>query len=1035
MSAPSPIKYTFLPWIKTGLGGSISNNEKGLKAPRAKIQVELSVRRYNEQNQKIDDRPISKNFFLYGPGDIKGILNSVIIRIEPNANILNFEPNYFPFIEFSQPDFPWRYTPAKPGKGPEEKHPGRLSPWLALIVLEENEFIRSLHPPSEPGLLPKIEIINPEKSLPNLEQCWGWAHTQIIQEISKPESLREILDSEPYKVSSRILCLRKLKPDTHYFAFLVPTFELGRRAGLGILDDDNDVTGTSFAWSIQRTPENHQLQLPVYYQWEFSTSPSGDFESLARKLENRELPVEVGIKKLDVSEAFLSAGSKIGFKKPLFFGGALWSEEAKKYVTTSKKIDLDQYRMVGSESEENPSKEEIKEFIMEMKKLVDLSERLTWSFAKSADFSNECKDPVISPPMYGKWHARKRLVSRISNNFDDPSWIKSLGLDRPQDWLGEFKKDPPYKWLEQINLDPTNRVAAGLGTAVVNNLQEELMASAWDQAGQLLESNKLLSSSEPAREISSNIYQRCIQPLEKNVLITMVRKFHSRVFVIKDDNKQVSVKSLLDNSQIPEAIFSPTFTRINTRCSKIQKKKFGFKHSDSFDVLDRLNKKPSKDTDITNATLDPSEPGPLLTLDYLVDSPILDVLGIKITEDGEDGFQGIKLKRYLQNGQIPERKREMVKRIENSIPNAGASVEKRKGVTVDLDEEDLEEIKEHLKHSLDPQLTIEAKVSKQVERPERLHKETKDKLDIVVAYPEFKRPMFEPLRDLSEELLLPGIKNIAENTIGIVQTNPTFINSYMVGLNHEMARELLWREYTTDQRGSYFRQFWDASAAVERERTSGKNDEEEIIEKYRDIPEIHRWKDSSIEGIHGIAQPENGVLVIRGELLMRYPGTVIYAIKVEKLDIANNNKPILPDTDEKIKEPVFRGTIQPDITFLGFDIKIKDLLGKEGDPGYFFIIQQQPSEPRFGIDNPKDSLGDHPPQTWNDLNWDHVISSLASNNYIDLESAPLNGLEIDNVIWGSHAADLANILLQQPVRIAVHAKELLPNLIPEKDEP
>ena len=31
----------------------------------------------------------------------------------------------------------------------------------------------------------------------------------------------------------------------------------------------------------------------------------------------------------------------------------------------------------------------------------------------------------------------------------------------------------------------------------------------------------------------------------------------------------------------------------------------------------------------------------------------------------------------------------------------------------------------------------------------------------------------------------------------------------MVGLNHEFARELLWREYPTDQRGSYFRQFWD----------------------------------------------------------------------------------------------------------------------------------------------------------------------------------------------------------------------------------
>ena len=49
-----------------------------------------------------------------------------------------------------------------------------------------------------------------------------------------------------------------------------------------------------------------------------------------------------------------------------------------------------------------------------------------------------------------------------------------------------------------------------------------------------------------------------------------------------------------------------------------------------------------------------------------------------------------------------------------------------------------------------------------------------------------------------------------------LETNPRFIESYMVGLNHEMARELLWREYPTDQRGTCFRQFWDLSAVVPR---------------------------------------------------------------------------------------------------------------------------------------------------------------------------------------------------------------------------
>ncbi len=38
-----------------------------------------------------------------------------------------------------------------------------------------------------------------------------------------------------------------------------------------------------------------------------------------------------------------------------------------------------------------------------------------------------------------------------------------------------------------------------------------------------------------------------------------------------------------------------------------------------------------------------------------------------------------------------------------------------------------------------------------------------------------------------------------------------FSESNMVGLNHEMARELLWSEFPTDQRSTSFRQFWDTS--------------------------------------------------------------------------------------------------------------------------------------------------------------------------------------------------------------------------------
>ena len=47
------------------------------------------------------------------------------------AHATDFEPNYFPAIEFDRPDFPWLFTPAKAAAT------GRLRPWLCLVVVRQ----------------------------------------------------------------------------------------------------------------------------------------------------------------------------------------------------------------------------------------------------------------------------------------------------------------------------------------------------------------------------------------------------------------------------------------------------------------------------------------------------------------------------------------------------------------------------------------------------------------------------------------------------------------------------------------------------------------------------------------------------------------------------------------------------------------------------------------------------------------------------------------------------------------------------------
>jgi hypothetical protein len=144
--------------------------------------------------------------------------------------------------------------------------------------------------------------------------------------------------------------------------------------------------------------------------------------------------------------------------------------------------------------------------------------------------------------------------------------------------------------------------------------------------------------------------------------------------------------------------------------------------------------------------------------------------------------------------------------------------------------------------------------------------------------------MYKKLSDISDQAFLPNLQFIKNNTISLLITNPKFIESYMVGLNHEMGRELLWREYPTDQRGSYFRQFWDVSGIISPSSPDGNlTPEEKAI--FKDITPIHTWDEATEElGTHNNRKTDTKdeaqlVLTIRGDLLKNHPDTLVFAQK------------------------------------------------------------------------------------------------------------------------------------------------------------
>jgi len=246
------------------------------------------------------------------------------------------------------------------------------------------------------------------------------------------------------------------------------------------------------------------------------------------------------------------------------------------------------------------------------------------------------------------------------------------------------------------------------------------------------------------------------------------------------------------------------------------------------------------------------------------------------------------------------------------------------------------------------------------------------------------------------------LEKVPANTVTLLETNSTFVESFLVGLNVEMNREFLWRNYPTDQRGTFFRQFWDTSAG------SGA----------RDIKRIIEWTDQSQLGNNANAG-DDLVLLIRGELLRRYPNSVIYAVAAIKNSAGKFDLSPKPEDE---KHPLFRGSLNPDVTFLGFNLKKEDAIA---DPGWFFVIQEQPTEPRFGMDVADFSKPLPALTTWNNLSWRHLAATPDALKTLTHASVKTQLGRIDPAEWGRNSAHQAFITLQRPVRIGIHAKDML----------
>ncbi len=273
-------------------------------------------------------------------------------------------------------------------------------------------------------------------------------------------------------------------------------------------------------------------------------------------------------------------------------------------------------------------------------------------------------------------------------------------------------------------------------------------------------------------------------------------------------------------------------------------------------------------------------------------------------------------------------------------------------------------------------------------------------LDPIMAGPTIDEPLYAALAEADPDRFLPGIGDIPDDTITLLETNPRFVEAFLVGANHEMNRELLWRRYPTDRRGTPFHRFWDR------------------VDKAPDIGSIHQFRSNLRLGSNSGADLRGSlVLLVRGQLLRRFPHSVVYAA------------PALPNgkfdpSPTVVEDPIFWGRIAPDVTFVGFDLVREDV---EPAPGWYFVIAEQPTGPRFGLDVPTGSNAG--PATWTDLHWGHV--GVDSGDHLSLaDSGMLNSTKplapaAPSATFGRNSAHMAAITFQRPFRAVVHTSELL----------
>lgn len=450
--------FSLLPNARSQLAAIAEAPSPGGKRRRVAFGVEIRA----DGAAVAGESRVGVNAEVFSAGDVVGMDPRMIARVDPPQGATGFEPNYIPFVEFVDADFPWRYSfDASTGT--------RVRPWLVLLALKpgEFEFVGQGNAP-----LARIRVANPATSLPDLAQSWAFAHVHVAHGEERSNDLAGLIATRPDRHLARLFCLRRLEPTSAYSLLLVPATEAGRLAGLGNAEAANPFD--KVAWDASTAAG---LELPVYHQTRFVTSVLEDFELLARRLTPFVIDVDSDV--ANPVEAF--AGD------PGYYAG---------YANPAGNFEVQDALMRADRSVQAYNTDPALASLLE----DTLEEVIAGEDVSPGDDGPDKEDPLVAMPPYG-WRFKRQKT-----------------LDAARASQGSF--------IDRVNLDLKFRHAAGLGAETVRRNQEHFSRVCWSQYRDIVAANLALARLKAARLLTVRIAIRHAERLPDSLIASLAEPVH-----------------------------------------------------------------------------------------------------------------------------------------------------------------------------------------------------------------------------------------------------------------------------------------------------------------------------------------------------------------------------------------------------------------------------------------------------------------------------------------------------------------------------